>query len=69
MFKVLKRSGELTEFNIEKIETAITKAFESNNKNYEKNIIQLLALRASADFEKKIKDNIIRNYFCNNCSS
>ena len=59
MFKVLKRSGELTEFNIEKIETAITKAFESNNKNYEKNIIQLLALRASADFEKKIKDNII----------
>ena len=59
MFKVLKRSGELSDFDIEKIEVAITKAFESNNKNYEKNIIELLALRASADFEKKIKDNVV----------
>ena len=59
MYKVLKRSGEVSDFNIEKIETAIKKAFDSQSKNYNDNIIQLLALRATADFEKKIKDNII----------
>ena len=59
MYKVKKRDGKIVDFNIKKIEDAIKKAFESKEISYEDSIIELLALRATADFGKKVKDNVI----------
>ncbi len=56
MYQVIKRDGQIADFDISKISAAITKAFEANNKQYNPNIIDLLALRVTADFEGKIKD-------------
>ena len=57
MFEVVKREGEVTEFNLGKINDAITKAFEATGMAYTDDIIGLLSLRVSADFQSKIKDN------------
>lgn len=59
MIKVLKRDGTLVDFSIEKIEEAIEKAFVAEHKSYTDEIIQLLALKATADFNKKIKNDTI----------
>ncbi len=59
MFKVVKRDGEVAEFFINKISDAIIKAFEAKNMQYNDDIIQLLTLRVSADFQDKIKDNLV----------
>ena len=59
MYKVLKRDGETADFNISKISVAITKAFEAQNKQYHPSVIDLLALKVTADFEYKIKDGLI----------
>ena len=59
MYKVVKRDGELVEFNINKISAALTKAFESTGKNYHPSIIDMLALKVTSDFEPKIKDDKI----------
>ncbi|MBR6620497.1 MAG: ribonucleoside triphosphate reductase [Clostridia bacterium] len=56
MYQVIKRDGQIADFDIAKISSAITKAFEANDKQYNPNIIDLLALRVTADFEGKIKD-------------
>lgn len=59
MYQVIKRDGKTVEFNISKISSAITKAFEAQNKQTHPSVIDLLALRVTADFEKKIKDGKI----------
>ncbi len=59
MIKVKKRDGSIVDFNISKIENAIIKAFESVNKSYSKDIIELLSLRVTASFSDLIKDNVI----------
>ncbi len=59
MFKVIKRDGQIADFNISKISEAIKKAFDAQNKQYVDNIIDLLALRATADFEGKIKEGLV----------
>ncbi len=59
MYQVIKRDGKVTDFNISKISQAITKAFEAQNKNYTPDIIDLLALRVTSDYEPKIKDGKI----------
>lgn len=59
MYKVIKRDGHVTEFDITKISKAITKAFESQNKQYHPQTIDFLALKVTADFEPKIKDGNI----------
>lgn len=56
MYQVIKRDGKIAEFNISKISAAITKAFEAQIKEYHPSVIDLLALRVTADFEEKIKD-------------
>ena len=55
MYKVLKRDGELVEFDITKISAAISKAFEATQTDYNDSVIDFLALKASADFQPKIK--------------
>ena len=59
MYKVRKREGKIVPFDIKKITTAITKAFEAEDKNYDEGTIDFLALKVTSDFESKIKDNII----------
>ena len=59
MFYVLKRDGKKTDFDISKINDAIIKAFVACEKQYNSDIIDLLALRVTADFEDKIVNDAI----------
>ena len=59
MYQVVKRDGKVVDFDISKITVAITKAFDALNKQYTPSIIDFLALRVTADFERKIKDGKI----------
>jgi len=60
MFSVVKRDGELADFNIAKINDAIMKAFNACEKQYTNDMIELLSLRVTADFQTKMKDNTIQ---------
>ncbi|MCQ2793208.1 MAG: ribonucleoside triphosphate reductase [Bacilli bacterium] len=59
MLTVKKRDGSLEEFNIAKIESAIERAFMAEHKFYNTDIIQMLALRTTAEFNSKIKQDSI----------
>ncbi|MDD6265373.1 MAG: ribonucleoside triphosphate reductase [Clostridia bacterium] len=59
MYQVIKRDGKIAEFDITKINEAITKAFVAQNKQYHPGVIDFLALKVTADFEPKIKDGKI----------
>ena len=59
MYKVVKRDGEIVEFNINKIAAALTKAFESTGRNFHPSVIDMLALKVTSDFEPKVKDDRI----------
>ena len=59
MYDVIKRDGKIVSFDLSKIRAAITKAFEAQNRQYTPDIIDLLALRVTADYEPKIKDGQI----------
>ena len=59
MYQVTKRDGAAAAFEIGKISAAITKAFEALSKQYHPSIIDMLALRVTADFEPKIQDGRI----------
>ncbi|MCR5797605.1 MAG: ribonucleoside triphosphate reductase [Eubacterium sp.] len=59
MYKVVKRDGEIVDFDVKKISGALTKAFEGTGKNYHPSVINMLALQVTSDFEEKIKDDAI----------
>lgn len=59
MINVIKRDGQVADFDLKKISDAITKAFKATEKIYTDEIISLLALRVTSDFQKKIKDETI----------
>jgi len=59
MYQVTKRDGKTVEFDISKISAVITKAFEAQNKQYHPGVIDLLSLKVTADFEPKIKNDLI----------
>lgn len=59
MLLVVKRDGEVVEFQMEKITMAIKKAFAATGKSYTDDIIGLLSLRVTSDFQKKIVDERI----------
>ena len=59
MIQVIKRDGELAEFNLSKISGAIAKAFTATEKLYNDEIINLLALRVTSEFQVKAKDGKI----------
>ena len=59
MIQVIKRDGEIAEFNLGKITEAIKKAFKATEKDYTDEILQLLSLRVTADFQGKMKDGKI----------
>ena len=59
MYQVVKRDGAVVAFDIAKISAAIGKAFEALEKQCTKDILDLLALRVTADYAPKIKDGRI----------
>ena len=59
MFKVVKRDGEIADFDLKKIGSAIEKAFDATQMQYNDDMVELLDLRVTADFQKKIKDEKI----------
>ena len=60
MYQVKKRDGKITDFNLQKISAVITKAFEAQNIETHPDIIDMLALRVTADFTTKIRGGYIR---------
>ncbi len=59
MYSVLKRNGQMVDFNLDKVTQAITLAFEAQQRDYNPNVIDFLALKVTADFEPKIKDHSV----------
>ena len=59
MLQVRKRDGSVKEFSIGKIQSPIEKAFLAEHKYYNQDIINMLALRVTADFNSKVKNDIV----------
>lgn len=59
MYQVVKRDGKIAAFNISKISDAIKRAFEAQEKEYNQDIIDLLALKVTADFEPKVNKSLV----------
>ena len=59
MLNVKKRDGALQQFDVKKIEAAIEKAFAAEHKFSNPDIIEMLALRVTAEFAKKIRNDVV----------
>nr|MBQ5811702.1 ribonucleoside triphosphate reductase [Clostridia bacterium] len=59
MYHVRKRDNKIVDFDMSKITKAIEMAFEACEVNYHPSIIDFLALKVTANFEAKIKDDLI----------
>ena len=59
MLTVTKRDGTRVPFDLTKIEDAVERAFNAEHQEINKDILELLALRVTADFNKKIKDDSV----------
>ena len=59
MYNVQKRDGKIVDFSIAKISDAIKKAFEAQEKEFNQDVIDFLALKVTADYSSKIKDGVI----------
>ncbi|NLL76591.1 MAG: ribonucleoside triphosphate reductase [Clostridiales bacterium] len=57
MFQVIKRDGEIADFTLTKISDAIMKAFNATDMQYNNDIIDLLALRVTSEFQNKVKED------------
>ena len=57
VFQVIKREGEVPDFTLTKISDAIMKAFNATDVQYNNDVVDLLALRVTADFQGKVKDD------------
>ncbi|MBQ9718044.1 MAG: ribonucleoside triphosphate reductase, partial [Clostridia bacterium] len=58
-YNVIKRDGSSVRFDISKIAGAITKAFDACSLPHDSSVIDLLALRATADFAPKVQNQTI----------
>ncbi len=59
MYNVRKRNGKVIPFDLSKISSAIKLAFDALEKQYNQDIIDFLALKVTAAFEPKIKNDLI----------
>jgi anaerobic ribonucleoside-triphosphate reductase len=59
MYQVTKRDGKVVEFELSKISAAITKAFEAQNTAYNRDIIDMLSLKVTADYAGKIQNGVV----------
>jgi len=54
MFSVEKRDGKVAGFQLSKITEAIGKAFKANEKQYSQDMLEMISLRVTSDFQSKI---------------
>ena len=59
MYRVLKRDGKTVDFDLSKISTAITLAFDACERQYNPSIIDFIALKVTAAFEPKVKNDLV----------
>ena len=59
MYQVAKRDGQIADFALSKISVAIERAFQAQDREYNQDIIDLLALKVTAAFEPKVRDSLI----------
>lgn len=59
MIYVVKRDGEVAQFRLNKITEAVKKAFKATKKGYNNEILELLSLRVTADFQDKMEEDRI----------
>jgi len=59
MYNVKKRNGKVVKFELVRIADAIKLAFDALEKQYNQDIIDFLALKVTAAFESKIKNDVI----------
>lgn len=59
MYRVRKRDGKTADFDIQKIVGALRKAFDGSHRQYNDDIINMLALRVTGNFESRIIDGCI----------
>ena len=59
MMQVIKRNSDKADFTLTKISDAIRKAFTATDMHYTNDVIDLLSLRVTADFQDKVKDDCI----------
>ncbi len=59
MFQVIKRNGDKADFTLTKIGDAIRKAFDATGTQYNNDIIDLLSLRVTADFQDKVEEGAV----------
>lgn len=57
MCDVIKRDGSCAKFDIKKITRVMELAFKAENKTIFPDVLEMLALRVTADFQPKVKDN------------
>lgn len=59
MIQVMKRDGSKVDFTLSRINDVIMKAFTATQMEYNNDIVDLLALRVTADFQSKVKDGAV----------
>ncbi|MEG2015407.1 MAG: anaerobic ribonucleoside-triphosphate reductase, partial [Clostridia bacterium] len=59
MLSVKKRDGGVVSFDLKKIKIAMEKAFQAVGKSYTDEIIDLLSLKVCANFDSKVKDEVL----------
>ncbi len=59
MYEVVKRDGKVVEFDLPKISAAIEKAFDACEREYNRDIIDFLALKVTAEYEPLIENGQI----------
>ena len=60
MYRVIKRDGKVVDFDLNKIKVAITKAFDAKDVEVHPDVIDMLTLKVTSDFEPKIKNKKIQ---------
>ncbi len=59
MYQVKKRNGDVVDFDITRISSAIKKAFFSTQTVYNEDTIDFLAIKVTADFTERIQNNMV----------
>ena len=60
MYRVVKRDNKIVDFDISKIKNAMSLAFEAQEIPCHPDVLDLLALKVTADFASKVKKHIAR---------
>ncbi|MDD2392972.1 MAG: ribonucleoside triphosphate reductase [Eubacteriales bacterium] len=58
-YEVVKRDGRVVAFELEKIKDAIRRAFEAQEVPYVDSVLDLLALRSTAEFASSVRDGAV----------